>query len=964
MMIPPGSAAATRIQAGTRIQAEEESPSWQAKAASWQSLKAGDRLAERYEIVSLLGEGGMGAVYKAVDHELGREVAVKLIRPELAAQPEILDRFKQEVILARQITHHNVVRIYDLGSDGPLKFITMEYVVGEDLNQYMARVKPDMIQIASIFRQICEGLVVAHSTNVVHRDLKPQNVMVTEDGRAAVMDFGLALALETKEAVRVGAIMGTPDYMSPEQANGRTVDQRSDVFSLGLIFYQMLTGKLPFKRDTMLETLASRVMETATPPIQLNSSIPQALNRIVCKCLEKDLAARYQNVGEILEDLDAWEEVQAPGSRAAQRRAKARAQAEAAVRGRLQRSYWLIGMAAAALLAVGAYLLIYGGRSRGPQTPVKLLIADFDNNSGEQVFDRTLEPLFSVELEGASFITAMNREQARRIGQELQPAALKFDEGLARLVAVREGFDVVLSGAIDKSADGFALSTRALDAVTGKLLAENKETVKTKEEVLSIVRRLAGPVRRSLGDVSTDSAQMIAGETYTAGSMEAAHSYAVGQEQQYAGKFDEALRYYQMAVQLDPSFGRAYAGIAVVERNLGHRKEAIESYSMALSRIDRMSERERYRTRGGYYVTILQPEKAVQEFQALVNKYPSDTAGHANLAVAYLSLRKIPEALAEGRKAIEIYPKNVAQRNNVAMFALYAGDYSMAVREAQETLKLNPAYPKAFVALALGQLALGRPDQAAQTYSKLRTMGALGASRASAGMADVAMFQGKAADAITELTAGIEADESAGNLPGAASKRILQGFAYLTRGDSKRAAAVAEKAAAGSADDDVRMLGGLILARSGQIEQSLGVAASLEQSSQPGSQARGRIVRGEVLTQQKKFADAAVVLQESLRMLDLWSGHYALGLSLLGAGDFAKAEEQLQICIKRGGETTSLLMDEIPTHSLLPPVYYYLGLAQEAQKKPAAKESFAKFLAQRGQADDPMTKDAASKVQP
>ncbi len=934
--------------------------SWNQRSASWQSLRTGDVLAERYEILSLLGEGGMGAVYKAVDRELDREVAVKLIRPELASQADILDRFKQEVILARQITHYNVIRIYDLGSDGPLKFLTMEFVEGVDLKHYLAKNKPDIIEVAGLFRQICDGLMVAHATNVVHRDLKPQNVMIAPDGRAAVMDFGLALAIEKKGTTQSGGILGTPDYMSPEQAVGETLDQRSDIFSLGLMLYEMLTQTIPFTADTMLATLAARTKGPAPPPISVNPAIPLALNNIVCKCIEIDREARYQSVTQVLEDLDAWEE-SVPGSRANQKTAKARAQAVAAMQPRLRRTYWAAGIATVLMLAAGGYFVYSGGRRAGPTSPVKLLIADFDNNSGERVFDRTVEPLFGVALEGASFITSMNREQARKLGKELQPNSA-FDEGVARLVAVREGFDVVLSGAIDKSSDGFTLRTRALEAVTGKLLAENKETVKTKEEVLSSVRKLAAPVRRSLGDVTPESAQMIAGETYTASSMEAAHSYAVGQEQQYAGNFDEALRYYLSAVQLDPSFGRAYAGIAVVQRNLGRKQEAIENYKIALDRIERMSERERYRTRGGYYVTIGQPEKAVEEFQALVNKYPADTAGHANLAVAYLSLRKIPKALEEGRKAIEIYPKNVSQRNNVAMFALYAGDYSMAIREAQETLKLNPSYAKAFVTLALAQLALGRADQASATYERLRALNALGASRAATGLSDLALLEGKATAAVDSLLKGIAEDEKAKNAAAAASKRILLGLAYLALEDPNRAAQVAERALKDSGEIDIRMLGGVILARSKQPEKALAVAVGLEQSPDKMQQARGKVVRGEALTAGKRFLEAAAVLQESIPMLDLWSAHFALGRALLGAGDFAKAEQQFEICEKRGGETAALILDEVPTYSLLPPVYYYLGRAQEGANKPQAAESYAKFVAFRPEGTDPMTSDAKSKV--
>jgi len=261
-------------------------------------------MGERYEILKRLGEGGMGAVYKARDRELDLVVALKVIRPELASHPDILRRFKQELILARQVTHKNVIRIFELGVADGRKFITMDYIEGRDLKSILVergKLPPD--EAVRIVRQICRGLEAAHAEGVVHRDLKPQNIMVDANGRVWVMDFGLARSMDLVGITRTGALMGTPDYMSPEQARAQKVDARSDLFSLGIIFYEIITGVLPFRADTMMATLLKRVQEKPDRPSVLDPSVPPRLSDLVMKCLEVEVGARYQSASEILTDL-------------------------------------------------------------------------------------------------------------------------------------------------------------------------------------------------------------------------------------------------------------------------------------------------------------------------------------------------------------------------------------------------------------------------------------------------------------------------------------------------------------------------------------------------------------------------------------------------------------------------------------------------------------------------------------
>jgi len=332
--------------------------------SSWTSgVQPGAVLGGRYEILSMLGEGGMGTVYKARDRELDRVVALKVIRPEVASRPEILQRFKQELILARQVTHRNVIRIYDLGSAEGMRFITMELVEGQDLKSLLEQKgKLGTGEAAGIAQQVCLALEAAHSEGVVHRDLKPQNVMIDKQSKARVMDFGVARSLEAGGMTQTGALMGTPEYMSPEQVRGEKADGRSDLFALGIILYEMLSGKTPFAAETAMGTMFKRTQERAAPLAELDRGAPRGLSDIVSRCLETDPQKRYQSAREVYDALEEWK----------RNPARAEAQAVKPVASRpARRSVAMVGSALAVVLVAGAALgymfrdQLFGGGNPG-----------------------------------------------------------------------------------------------------------------------------------------------------------------------------------------------------------------------------------------------------------------------------------------------------------------------------------------------------------------------------------------------------------------------------------------------------------------------------------------------------------------------------------------------------------------------------------------------------------------------
>ena len=923
-------------------------------APAGDDLEKGTVLAGRYEILQLLGRGGMGAVYKARDSELERIVALKLIRSELAKNPEILQRFKQELILARQVTHKNVIRIFDLGQSDGIKFITMDFVEGQNLRELLLeRGKFPAEQAARVMLQICRALEAAHTEGVIHRDLKPQNVMLSPDGRVYVMDFGIARSAYLPGMTQTGALIGTPEYMSPEQARGEKLTERSDLFSLGVIFYELLTGKSPYPADAPLGTLWKRLQDKAKPPAEIDATVPKALNDIVMSALEIEPEKRLSSAREMAQQLEIWLGpsagsstifLPAPGAPAYWK--------------------WASGALGVSLVAALVVFRVWGPSKPAPaHAPVSVLVADFANTTGDSVFDETLEPPLSVALEGASFISSYNRGQAKKIAAQVRPGT-GLEESTARLVGDREEINFIVSGLIAKKGSGYVVSARALQNATGRLVMETKEDAADKKDVLSVIGKIAAQTRRALGDTTPEALQIAAAETYTTQSLEAAHDYALAQDLQWQGKWNEAIQHYLQAVQFDSNFGRAYAGLAAVNNNRGQPREAQKYYGMAMSHLGGMSDREKYRTRGGYYLLMHDSRKAAAEYSALVKQFPADSAGVANLALAYEFGHDMPNAVEYARRAVEISPQNVPQRNNLGILATYNGDFETGIREQQNVLKLNPSFDTAYVGIAMSQLATGRVDESKATYEKLGTVDARGASWAAAGLADLAIYEGRSADAAAMLEKAIAADMTSKDLDAAANKLGMLAQAQLNAGHTAAARTAAERAVNASPQDiGVLFWASRIYVAVGEEGKALAFAKQLAAQLQPDPQAYAKLIEGEAALKRGKAREALDLFQQAQKSADTWMGHFDLGLAYLAAEGFTEADSEFELCLKRRGEAASVFLDEQPTYRVFPPVYYYFGRAQEGLKSTAAFESYKTFVTLRAKGDaDPLLTDARRRL--
>jgi eukaryotic-like serine/threonine-protein kinase len=956
-MVPPSRSDETVITgAGGTHRARAMPPTQVTGAGDEPELQPGTILANRYEILNVLGTGGMGSVYKAQDRELDRLVALKVIRPELARNSAIVDRFKQELRLSHKVTHRNVVRLYDLSEDAGMRFVTMELVAGRDLRSILEeRGKLPADEAMDIFRQICLALEAAHGVGILHRDLKPQNVMREDTGRVVVMDFGLARMIDSNDGMtQTGSLVGTLDYMSPEQALGKELDQRSDIFALGLIGYEMLTGSMPFMAESMVASLLKRTQQRAVPLSEFDKNIPGTLSNLIAKCLEKDPANRYQRAEELEADIRSWKstgKVSASSLRFRMNRIRELPWPRLAIAGVL-----IVAIAAGASWFVISREMVAKSVTHGP---VSVLIGDFANHTGDPLLDNSLEPMLGVALEGASFVNLYSRGDARKLAEKLPNPTDKLDEQSARLVALNENVNTVITGEIDLRGDSYDVSAIALDAVSGKEIARSEVKVANKQDILTSLPQLAAPIRKALGDSTPKSVQFdeVSGG-FKAASLEAVHQASIATDEQFAGKFQDAFNSFQKAAELDPKLTWAYTGMAAMAQNLGKPEDALKYMQQAMQYVDNMTEREQYRDRGLYYRIAGDWQNCVQEYTQLVTRYPADRVGQNNLSICYTQLRNAPMALEAAKRAVEIVPKGVGPRLNLAFISAFAGDFAGSEREARTALSINPKAAQGYLVLAEAQMGQGQIDNASQSYHQLESFGPNATSTAMDGLADLAAYQDRHADAVKILKQGAAADLAAKNSDGAARKYVALAKIEELQGNHAAALADTDKALAQSQIAPIEFLAASTYVDAGEIAKAQKLATSLSSALPSESQAYGKIIAGLIAMKKKDTNDAVSQMTAANNLLDTWIGRFYLGRAYLEAGAFTEADAQFDECIRRRGEAIELFDDNVPTYAYFPPVYYYEGRAREGMKNAGFADFYRRYLAIRGQsADDPLAND-------
>jgi tetratricopeptide (TPR) repeat protein/predicted Ser/Thr protein kinase len=689
-----------------------------------------------YRIVEKLGEGGMGAVYRAEDTKLGRIVALKFLSEKSSPGAEDRGRFMHEARAAAALNHPNICTIHEIDEHEGRPFIVMEFVEGRSLASLISDGPLKLREAMAIAMQVAEGLNEAHERGIVHRDIKPANIMIAAGARAKIMDFGLAAANDQTRLTREGTTLGTIAYMSPEQARGESIDRRSDIWSLGAVLYEMITGRRPFKGEYDQAVIFQILNEEPEQPTALRTGVPSELERIVLKAMAKRTDERYQHADDMLGDLRKLERALSAGETAARAASTSRGPRQGGVgpmaelpsgtapEGRLKHGRWIAAVCIAAAAIAGFVILKPVVLERELiASPKPIAVIGFENMTGDSSYDylsRAIPNLLITSLEQSKYLRVTTWERMRDLLQQMgKDDATSIDKELGFALCRLDGIDVIVTGSFVKAGNTFATDVKVLDVRTKELLKSASARGDGVESILrSQVDELSKEIARGVGLSSrrVDEARRPVAEVTTS-SMEAYNYYLRGVDDGNKFYFTDARRLLEKAVEVDSTFAMAYLHLAITCDRLNDFASSKEAYERAMRHAERATQRERMYIEAGYASDREEDsEKSSRILQRLVREYPKEKTAYFWLGTQALWRRQYDVAIANLEKVLSLDPMEAPALNQLAYVHIKTGEYDRALEYLERYAAASPGDANPLDSMGELYFRMGELDRSIATY--------------------------------------------------------------------------------------------------------------------------------------------------------------------------------------------------------------------------------------------------------